>query len=190
MSTSIDPTVPDAQVSLLGRDDTQTVDAHGRPAAARGIEGVELRQVRSHIDQRGSLSEVINFSDPFWREPIVYSYSITVNPGRIKGWGMHLRQVDRHYVHCGLVRLVLFDARQDSPTHGNIQQISLGDEARGAVRIPTGVWHAVQAFGTQPAHITNFPTIPYDHANPDKQILPIDTELIPFRFDDLDDYGR
>jgi dTDP-4-dehydrorhamnose 3,5-epimerase len=28
----------------------------------------------------------------------------------------------------------------------------------------------------------NFPTIPYDHADPDKYRLPIDTTLIPFSF--------
>lgn len=182
-------TIPAARVSLLGTDDHQTVDATGR-RVSHGIDGVEVQLVRPHIDPRGMLTEVVNFADPFWREPIVYSYSITINPGRVKGWGMHLRQVDRHHVHNGHVRFVLYDARTDSPTHGNLAIVCLGDEARGAVRIPAGVWHAAQSYGTVAAHVTNFPTLPYDHANPDKQMLPLDTPEIPFDFGLLDTYGR
>ena len=85
---------------------------------------------------------------------------------------------------------MLYDARTESPTHGHLAIVCLGDEARGAVRIPPGVWHAAHNYGTSVAHITNFPTIAYDHASTDKQLLPIGTELIPFDFDDLDMYGR
>ena len=184
--TSEDDPLP---VSVLGSADGQTVDGHGRRAST-GIDGVELQLVRAHLDSRGSLAEVINFADPFWREPIVYSYSLTIEPGRIKGWGMHLRQADRHHVHCGRLRIVLHDARTNSPTHGNTAVHCLGSEARGALRIPPGVWHAFQNVGQDVVHVTNFPTIAYDHEHPDKQMLPLDTELISFDFDDLDSYGR
>ena len=178
-------------VSMARFDDNfLTVIRNGMEEYAGTIDGVDLQLTRPHIDPRGSLIEVINFDDPFWHEPIVYSYSITVNAGRIKGWGMHMRQVDRHHVHCGRVRFVLFDARVDSPTHGNVAQFHFGDEARGTLRIPPGVWHAVQNVGDVPAHVTNFPTIAYDRANPDKQLLPIGSSEIPFDFDDLDSYGR
>ena len=30
---------------------------------------------------------------------------------------------------------------------------------------------------------TNFPTVPYDHADPDKYRLPVDSPLIPYSFD-------
>jgi hypothetical protein len=32
---------------------------------------------------------IVNFDQPFWEEPVVYAYGITIRPGRIKGWGMH-----------------------------------------------------------------------------------------------------
>jgi dTDP-4-dehydrorhamnose 3,5-epimerase len=34
------------------------------------------------------------------------------------------------------------------------------------------------------AVLINFPTMPYDHANPDKYRLPLDTKLIPHSFGD------
>ncbi len=179
----------DARVSVRGRDDHQTVD-ESSGARLGAIDGVEVKPIRPHVDQRGSLAEVINFADPFWREPIVYCYTMTVKPGRIKGWGMHLRQVDRHVLHTGEARLVLFDAREDSPTHGVLQTVHMSDEAKAAVRIPAGVWHALQNTGATVMHVTNFPTIPYDRANPDKQLLEIGSPQIPFDFGDLDSYGR
>lgn len=178
-----------AELSVVGTADRQTAVTGGQQIV-HDIDGVEVKRVQIHLDPRGTLTEVINFDDPFWFEPVVYSYSLTVNAGRIKGWGMHLRQVDRHYVHCGNLRMVLFDARKGSPTHGNVAMVHLGDESRGIVRIPPGVWHALQNWGSTPAHVINFPTVPYDHANPDKQMLPISTDQIPFDFGDLDSYGR
>jgi dTDP-4-dehydrorhamnose 3,5-epimerase len=32
--------------------------------------------------------------------------------------------------------------------------------------------------------VVNFPTRPYDHASPDKYRLPLDTDEIPYEFED------
>jgi dTDP-4-dehydrorhamnose 3,5-epimerase len=36
--------------------------------------------------------------------------------------------------------------------------------------------------GETDAYFVNLPTRAYDHANPDKFRLPLDTDLIPYRF--------
>ncbi len=41
--------------------------------------------------------------------------------------------------------------------------------------IPRGVWHAERCIGGKDAMVVNFPTIQYDHTNPDKYRLPLDT---------------
>jgi dTDP-4-dehydrorhamnose 3,5-epimerase len=48
--------------------------------------------------------------------------------------------------------------------------------------MPAGVWHAVENVGTEEAIMINFPTRPYNHADPDKRRLPIDSPEIPFEF--------
>ena len=53
-------------------------------------------RLEPHVDHRGSLFEIVNFDHPFWQEPVVYAYAITIRPGRIKGWGMHKLQTDRY----------------------------------------------------------------------------------------------
>jgi len=45
--------------------------------------------------------------------------------------------------------------------------------------IPRGVWHAERNIGASDVVVVNFPTIPYDHASPDKYRLPLDTKELP-----------
>ena len=47
----------------------------------------------------------------------------------------------------GHVKLVLFDARAESATHGLINEFSFGEARPALVAIPPLVWHAVQCRG-------------------------------------------
>lgn len=147
------------------------------------IAGVEVRRLGPiHVDHRGSLLEVIDTRDPFWRDPIVYAYLFTVSPGRIKGWGMHKLQTDRYLLASGRLRVVLFDGRRDSPTFEAVNQIHFADEAPGLLSIPPGVWHADQNIGEKEAQVINLPSRAYDRANPDKYRLDPHGGEIPFDF--------
>jgi dTDP-4-dehydrorhamnose 3,5-epimerase len=153
-------------VSPPGRRDGPSVDASGRPLTE--IEGVRVELLTPHADHRGSLLEIMDPTKPFWDEPVVYAYRFTIKPGRIKGWGMHKRQADRYFVCSGELRVVLFDGREDSPSHGRLTQFSFADRVSGLVRIPPGVWHADQNIGDQEAIVINFPTRAFDRNDPDK----------------------
>jgi len=151
-----------------------------RDVPATRIEGVELARVTPYVDHRGSLTEVVNFDHPFWREDVVYAYCITILPGRIKGWGMHKLQADRYFLIAGSVRTVLYDGRTESPTFGRFEKHSLTSSASGLLRIPPGVWHASQNWGEDEAAIVNFPTRPYDRETPDKYRIDPHSGEIPF----------
>ncbi len=84
----------------------------------------------------------------------------------------------------GEMELVLFDPRPDSPTCGEVQRIVLTEQSRCLVNVPRNVWHADHNIGSKDVVVVNHPTMAYDHANPDKYRLPIDTELIPYSFGD------
>ena len=159
--------------------DAPTVDSAGE-RIAKGIEGVRHARLVSHVDHRGSLTEVVNFDDPFWDEPVVYSYCITIRPDRIKGWGMHKLQADRYFLAAGHVRVVLYDGREQSPTYGRFEEFHLTAESRGLLLIPPGVWHADQNYGAADAMIINFPTRPFNHAEPDKHRIDPHSGEIPF----------
>jgi len=58
----------------------------------------------------------------------------------------------------------------------------MSETNRQLVNIPAYVWHADYNPGTRDAVLVNMPTQPYDHENPEKYRLPIDTPLIPYDF--------
>jgi len=113
---------------------------------------------------------------------VVYSYTFTVAPGRIKGWGMHKLQADRYVVLSGPLRVVLYDGRPSSPTFRRFAEFPFGDQAPGFLRIPPGVWHADQNVGDVPCRVVNFPTRPFNHDDPDKYRIDPASGEIPFDF--------
>ena len=169
------------EVEPAAEADAATVDASGRRLTT-GIEGVVYSRAISHVDHRGSLTEALNFDHAFWDEPVVYSYCFTIRPGRIKGWGMHRKQADRYFLVTGQVRVVLYDGRVRSPSFGSFAEFHLTDASRGLLLIPPGVWHADQNWGETEAALMNFPTRPFNHADPDKHRVDPHSGLIPFDF--------
>ena len=80
------------------------------------------------------------------------------------------------------MELVLYDPRPASATYGEVSRIVLSEYHRRLVNVPRNVWHADHNIGNKDVVIVNFPTMAYDHANPDKLRLPIDSDLIPYKF--------
>ena len=78
-------------------------------------------------------------------------------------------------------RIVLYDARTESPSFGALEVLHLGSHDRALVSIPAGVYHAVQNVGDGEAAFVNLPSAPYDHDDPDKHRLPLDNDVIPYR---------
>ena len=163
--------------------DSQTVTPDGKPIAPL-IEGVSIRPAVTIPDERGTVCEVYN---PAWGvhdEPLVYVYQVTIRPQKVRGWVVHNEQDDRLFASLGTLKFVLYDAREASPTHGMVNEIFLSEQNRGLVHIPRGVYHAIQNVGNTDALFINMPTKAYDHADPDKYRLPIDTNAIPYRFEE------
>lgn len=174
------PSALDATLAAATAD-RQTVTPDGKPVM-RLTEGVKIRDLTTHVDERGSVAELF---DPRWQfhdEPLVFAYSFTIRPGYVKGWNLHKQHEDRYCLLQGEMELVLYDPRPESRTYGEVCKISLNAYHRRLVNVPRNVWHADHNIATTDVVAVNFPTTQYDHANPDKYRLPIDTDLIPHRF--------
>jgi dTDP-4-dehydrorhamnose 3,5-epimerase len=146
--------------------------------------GVTFRDAVTHTDDRGSVCEIF---DPRWGwhdDPLVFVYMFTVRPGVVKGWNLHKEHEDRYLIVSGDLAVVLYDDRPDSPTRGLVSKIVLSEHRRRLMNVPKNVWHADHNVGTKDALVVNCPTTQYDHANPDKYRLPLDTDLIPYSFGD------
>ena len=163
--------------------DPASVTPDGVPLALLP-DGVTFREAVTHIDDRGSVCEMFDERWDWHDAPLVFSYLFTLRPGKVKGWGMHKLHQDRYFVIEGDMEVVMYDAREDSPTRGLVASVVLSGRHRRLMNIPTGVWHANVNIGHTEVLVVNFPTEPYDHEQPDKYRLPLDTDLIPYTFSD------
>jgi dTDP-4-dehydrorhamnose 3,5-epimerase len=161
--------------------DVQTVDKSGE-RVDRPLDGMLFHEVVRHRDDRGSVVELF---DPRWGwhpAPLVFAYLFAIRPGIAKGWGLHKEHEDRYFVIAGEMEVVLYDPRPESSTYKKICRVVLSADRPRLMNVPRNVWHADYNFGDTDVVVVNFPTIQYDHTNPDKYRLPLDTDLIPFDF--------
>jgi dTDP-4-dehydrorhamnose 3,5-epimerase len=145
------------------------------------IQDVVLRRSISHMDERGEMSEIYSDQWNLDDAPVRYAYMAMVRPGRVKGWVYHKLQADRQAVVTGFVKYVLWDARPQSTTYGMVNEIYMSERNRGILLIPPYVVHAVQNVGQIDAIFVNLPTVPYNHADPDK--YRVASESVPYSFD-------
>jgi dTDP-4-dehydrorhamnose 3,5-epimerase len=67
-----------------------------------------------------------------------------------------------------MMKVVLYDGREDSPTHGEINEFFMGERNQILLVIPPMVMHGMKAIGEDTAYVVNCPTEPYDHSDPDE----------------------
>jgi dTDP-4-dehydrorhamnose 3,5-epimerase len=150
------------------------------------IDGVRFRPVRPVPHEDGTLAEVARTDWPEVNEPIVQVHVTTTLPGRIRAWGLHQRLSDRLSVLKGLVSIVVFDGRADSPTFGFVNEFRLSERNPGLLVVPPNLYHGWKVIGTDEAFIANMPTRRYDHEDPDALDLPYESgraeEIVPFRW--------
>lgn len=159
--------------------DQATVTTRGE-ALAPSLHGVMTDSPVNHVDHRGRVFEVIpDEQGGFWADPVVYCYAFSVRAHQIKGWGLHEHKDDRYTLLTGEVLTLLYDARTDSPTHGGIQKVILTPQGVRQVLIPAGVWHLNINLTPAESMLINHPTRRYEHANPDRLLLPWDSPMIP-----------
>lgn len=159
--------------------DEATVTSSGE-RLEKFIDGVTIRPAVTQIDERGELCEIYSTAWGVMPDPVPYVYSAMLRPGRIKGWVFHKVQKDRLFALSGFMKVVLYDMREDSPTHGMVNELHFTERNRSLLVIPPNVAHAVQNIGTMDAYFINMPNIPYNHSDPDK--YRVDKAVIPYDF--------
>ena len=126
------------------------------------INGVEIKELVTHTDGRGFFREVVRASDPIFSEGFgQWSHTMSYQ-GVAKGWHVHQRQVDWWYVAVGTIKAALYDTRPDSPTHGEIQELLMGEGQKAVMlKIPPGVAHGYRVLNG-PAHVFYIVSNEYD----------------------------
>jgi dTDP-4-dehydrorhamnose 3,5-epimerase len=144
------------------------------------IDGVLVREVLHVPRDHGIITETYR---PEWDRtglPVVHVYQSRLFPAAIGAWSCHMKTVDRLFVNQGHLKVVLYDGREESPTHRQLMELHVGDARPAFVVIPIGVWHGLQNLGPTDALVLNYPTNAYDYEDPDHYRLPYDSPEIPY----------
>ena len=93
-------------------------------------------------------------------------YLTTAYPGVVKGWHYHKKQIDHFVVVRGMMKIVLYDARQDSPTYREVNEFFIGDHNQMLLQIPNYVYHGFKCISEHEAIVVNCTTEVYGSALP------------------------
>ena len=143
------------------------------------LEGVVVTPLRQIADARGKVMHMLR------RDASVFTefgeiYFSEANHGAVKGWNRHRRMGLNYAVPRGRILLVLFDERSGSPTAGQIQEITLGDDNYNLVTIPPMLWTSFKGLSEAPALVANCATLAHDPDEVERRAL--DDQSIPYRW--------
>ena len=141
-----------------------------RTAPRPTIRDVVVKPLRVVSDERGWLMEILRADDEMFTR-FGQVYLSATYPGVVKAWHYHHRQIDNFACVSGMVKLVLFDTREDSPTCGIVNEFFVGTLNPLLVQVPNLVYHGWKCISLEPALVVNVPNEPYDRADPDEQRL-------------------
>ncbi len=125
------------------------------------IDGVLINALQRIPDERGAIMHMLRRTDAHFQQ-FGEIYFSTVYPGVVKGWHIHTRMTLNYAVVSGMIKLVLYDERENSPTANEIQELYLGVSDYKLVTIPPGVWNGFKGIGEQQAIVANCSTEPHD----------------------------
>lgn len=143
------------------------------------IDGVMVKKLRVIPDERGRLMEILRSDDEIF-EGFGQTYVTTALPGVVKAWHYHKLQDDHFCVLVGMMKVALYDAREGSPTRGEVNEFFLGVHNPLVLRIPAGVYHGFKCISETEAMCLNTPTRTYNYQEPDEYRLPAHTDQIPY----------
>lgn len=121
------------------------------------IEGVKISFLRQIEDDRGKVMHMLREdSDVYTRFGEIYFSCI--NAGAVKAWKLHKKMTLNCSVPQGQVKFVLFDARDSSKTHGQIQEIHMGPKNYVLITVPPNIWTGFTNIGGGSAILANCAT--------------------------------
>jgi len=123
--------------------------------------------------------EIMRRDDPFFTG-FGQVYLSTVYPGVVKAWHYHRVQVDRFACVRGMVKAVLYDDREGSPTRGSLNEFFIGEHNPSLVVIPAGVYHGWKAISDYEAYVINVPSEPYNRSDPDEYRIAPHEGIVPY----------
>jgi len=132
------------------------------------IQDVKVKKLNVIPDERGRLTEILRSDDKEFFTKFGQVYVSVTYPNVVKAWHYHKVQIDNFVCVSGMVKLVLYDSREASPTYGEINEFYLGIHNPTLVQVPNLVYHGWMCVSTEEAIVVNCPTEVYNYQQPDE----------------------
>lgn len=146
------------------------------------IDGVSANALRLIPDERGRLMEIMRRDWPIFKK-FGQVYVTTNYPGVVKAWHYHTKQTDMVACVKGMVKLALYDGREDSPTYREVNEFFIGEHNPKLIVIPPGVYHGWKCISETESIVVNCPDELFDYDNPDEHRAAYDDPEIPYNWD-------
>lgn len=143
------------------------------------IQDVEVKKLKIISDERGRLMEILRSDEPIFQK-FGQVYMTTAYPGVVKAWHYHKEQDDYFTCIRGVMKLALYDAREDSPTHKEVNDFIISLDNPMLVKIPKLVYHGFKCVSKNEAVVINVPTLPYNRNIPDEYRVDAFENEIPY----------
>ena len=125
------------------------------------IDGVIIKPLKRFPDERGMVMHVMKATDEEFNG-FGEVYCSSIYPEVIKGWHFHEKITLNYVVLKGMIKFVLFDEREKSPTKGVVQEIFMGEQNYVRVTVPPGIWSGFKCIGPKEALVCNVIDLPHD----------------------------
>jgi dTDP-4-dehydrorhamnose 3,5-epimerase len=146
------------------------------------IHGVKVKKLRVIPDERGRLTEILRSDDKDFFVRFGQVYLTSAYPGVVKAWHYHKEQTDTFACILGMMKIVLYDNRDDSPTKGEINEFFAGIYNPILIQIPPRVLHGFKCVSETEAMVVNIPDRVYNYEDPDEFRIPFDSPDIPYNW--------
>lgn len=152
---------------------------------SRLIDGIAVKRLKPHADERGRLVELLRRDDPI-ASPFAQLNIVTAWPGVVKGWRRHREQGGLFAVASGQIKLVVHDDRDESETRGETNEFFVGDHNPVLVRVPAGVLYGFKGIGDREAVVVHLPDRPYNANDPDEDRVDPHVGEVAYDWDRID----
>ncbi|RJQ48202.1 MAG: dTDP-4-dehydrorhamnose 3,5-epimerase [Gammaproteobacteria bacterium] len=124
------------------------------------IEGVKIAPLGRIPDERGTILHGVRADNMLSKFGEVYFKKLY--QGVINGWHMHEKLVLNYICVHGMIKLVLYDMREKSPTYRQLQEFFIGDDNYCLVHIPPGVANGSKGMAAPFSIMCNVASEPHD----------------------------
>ena len=143
------------------------------------IKGVKIKKLRIIPDERGRLMEILRSDDDLFQK-FGQVYMTTTYPGVVKAWHLHKKQTDNIACLQGTIKLVLYDNREKSSTHKELNVFYLGIHNPILIQVPPNIYHGWMCVSLEESTVVNIPTEAYNYKQPDEYRLDPHQNDIPY----------